>query len=70
MAWVGVRTTIDRLCTGEARWELEGEIINGVSSLTSITPVTTPIHQLNSEGEEYVSLLVRDGGNYCAKEVE
>jgi hypothetical protein len=42
MAWVGVRTTIERLCTGEARWELEGEIINGVSSLTSMTPVTIP----------------------------
>ena len=42
IAWVGVRTTIDRLCTGEGKCEEDGDVIKGVSSRTSNTPVTTP----------------------------
>ena len=42
MAWVGVRTTMDRLCGRDGKCELDPEVINGVSSLTSKTPVTTP----------------------------
>ena len=43
MAWVGVRTTMERLCAGVGRWELDGEVNSGVSSRTSRTFVTTPI---------------------------
>ena len=43
MAWVGVRTTMERLCAGVGRCELDGEVNSGVSSRTSSTLVTTPV---------------------------
>jgi hypothetical protein len=56
IAWVGVRTTMDRLCTAEDTWEFEGDDNRGVSSRTSNTLVTTPGIRVGSAGYTFLDL--------------
>lgn len=57
MAWVGVRTTMERLWGREGSWEVDPEVINGVSSLTSKTPVTTPVISAAISGKRGCTFL-------------